>query len=78
GIAGALARRAVLSERAVVVAGSREEAVAGLGALGRGENSPAVVAGSAGVPGRMVLVFPGQGSQWLGMGRELLESSPVF
>ncbi|KOX09244.1 beta-ketoacyl synthase N-terminal-like domain-containing protein, partial [Streptomyces sp. NRRL B-3648] len=33
GIAGALARRAVLSERAVVVAGSREEAVAGLGAL---------------------------------------------
>ncbi|MEU0054707.1 type I polyketide synthase [Streptomyces sp. NPDC006309] len=81
-VAGALvARRALLSERAVVVAGSRAEAVAGLGALARGESSPLVVSGTvagSGGPGRTVLVFPGQGSQWLGMGRELLESSPVF
>ncbi|MFE7777924.1 SDR family NAD(P)-dependent oxidoreductase [Streptomyces sp. NPDC057445] len=28
--------------------------------------------------GRRVLVFPGQGTQWVGMGAGLLESSPVF
>ncbi|SEC92592.1 polyene macrolide polyketide synthase [Streptomyces sp. 3213] len=80
-IATALAsRRAVLSERAVVAAGSREEALAGLRALARGESSPLVVTGggSAVAAGRTVLVFPGQGSQWVGMGRELLDSSPVF
>ncbi|MFY7570817.1 beta-ketoacyl synthase N-terminal-like domain-containing protein [Streptomyces sp. WI04-05B] len=78
-VAGALAsRRAVLSERAVVAAGSLGEALAGLRALARGESVPGVVVGSAVAAGRTVLVFPGQGSQWAGMGRELLDSSPVF
>ncbi|MFD8726209.1 AMP-binding protein, partial [Streptomyces sp. NPDC059629] len=78
-VAGALVtRRAVLGERAVVVSGSREEALAGLRALARGESVPGVVVGSAVAAGRTVLVFPGQGSQWAGMGRELLDSSPVF
>ncbi|MGP4052944.1 type I polyketide synthase, partial [Streptomyces sp. 2A115] len=82
GVAEALVSgRALLGERAVVVAGSGAEALAGLGALARGESAPGVVAGSAsgsGVPGKVVWVFPGQGSQWVGMGRELLDSSPVF
>ena len=30
------------------------------------------------VPGRRVLVFPGQGSQWAGMGRDLLDAEPAF
>ncbi|MDX3746844.1 type I polyketide synthase [Streptomyces sp. AK08-02] len=78
-LAAALAsRRAVLSERAVVAAGSRGEALAGLRALARGESSPVVVTGGGVAAGRTVLVFPGQGSQWAGMGRELLDSSPVF
>jgi rifamycin polyketide synthase module 7/8 len=78
-VAGALVSgRAVLGERAVVVAGSREEALAGLAALARGESAAGVVAASAGTPGKLVWVFPGQGSQWAGMGRELLDSSPVF
>ncbi|WP_159050573.1 type I polyketide synthase, partial [Streptomyces cellostaticus] len=78
GVAGALvADRALLSERAVVVAGSDEEALAGLRALARGEDAAGVVSGS-GTSGKVVWVFPGQGSQWAGMGRELLESSPVF
>ncbi|MFE0023211.1 type I polyketide synthase [Amycolatopsis sp. NPDC059021] len=79
GVAGALVSgRATLGERAVVIAGSGDEALAGLKALARGENAPGVMAGGAGKPGKVVWVFPGQGSQWAGMGRELLDSSPVF
>ncbi|MEV5189992.1 type I polyketide synthase [Streptomyces werraensis] len=80
-VAGALvAGRAVLGERAVVLADSGAEALGGLSALARGESAPGVVSGGAGsgVPGKVVWVFPGQGSQWAGMGRELLDASPVF
>ncbi|MFI9639152.1 type I polyketide synthase [Micromonospora sp. NPDC051925] len=79
GVAGALlSGRAMLGRRAVVVAESGAEALAGLGALARGENAPALVTGSVDVPGKVVWVFPGQGWQWVGMGRELLDTSPVF
>ncbi|MCG8915899.1 type I polyketide synthase [Actinokineospora sp. PR83] len=79
GVARALVSdRAVLGHRAVVIAGSHEEAVAALDAAARGEVPAGVVAGSATAPGKVVWVFPGQGAQWTGMGRDLLDSSPVF
>ncbi|MFF4756946.1 type I polyketide synthase, partial [Streptomyces sp. NPDC002514] len=79
GVAGALVSgRAVLDERAVVVADSNMQAVAGLEALARGESASGVVAGNAGSPGKVVWVFPGQGSQRAGMGRELYERYPLF
>ncbi|MEU9143435.1 type I polyketide synthase [Streptomyces sp. NPDC048349] len=80
-VAGALVSgRAVFGERAVIVADSDQDVLTGLRALARGESAPGVVSGSAGsgAPGKVVWVFPGQGSQWAGMGRELLEASPVF
>src|SRR5262249_23096091 len=63
--------------RAAVIAGDRDEALAGLAAVASGEPAVNVVAGQAGA-GRVVLVFSGQGSQWAGMGLGLAACSPVF
>ncbi|MGX7828817.1 SDR family NAD(P)-dependent oxidoreductase [Actinokineospora sp. 24-640] len=71
GVARTLAGRALFEHRAVVLDG------VGLAALGRGEPHAEVVAGSA-VGSGAVFVFPGQGSQWVGMGLGLVGSSPVF
>ncbi|WUU18686.1 SDR family NAD(P)-dependent oxidoreductase [Streptomyces sp. NBC_00663] len=69
-----VAGRSVFEHRAVVLDG-----LPGVEALAEGRESAGVVRGSAGgADGRAVFVFPGQGSQWLGMAAELLESSPVF
>ncbi|GAB3740450.1 hypothetical protein GCM10027598_70210 [Amycolatopsis oliviviridis] len=50
----------------------------GLTALASGQETPGVVRGLAGKRGKVAFVFPGQGSQWTGMGLALYESSPVF
>ncbi|MBZ6227471.1 type I polyketide synthase [Streptomyces olivaceus] len=70
--------RAVLEHRAVVVGNDREELLRGLDALGTGAPAAHVVRGAATATGRVALVFPGQGTQWTGMARELLETEPVF
>ncbi|WP_432015734.1 type I polyketide synthase, partial [Streptomyces cucumeris] len=67
--------RSVFDHRAVVLG----DLSGGLKALAEGRESASVARGSAGgSDGRAVFVFPGQGSQWLGMTAELLSSSPVF
>ncbi|MEW1905698.1 acyltransferase domain-containing protein [Streptomyces sp. NPDC086147] len=72
--------RAVLDHRAVVLADGREEALAGLGLLAAGGDSARVVRGrtAEGPSGPVVFVFPGQGSQWLAMGKRLYAGSEVF
>ncbi|WP_342748655.1 acyltransferase domain-containing protein, partial [Streptomyces thermovulgaris] len=61
-----------------MTASSVGEAVAGLRVLAAGGVDEAVVSGVARRQGKVVFVFPGQGSQWAGMGRELLAGSEVF
>jgi acyl transferase domain-containing protein/acyl carrier protein len=73
-----VATRTAFPHRAVVVGRDRAELVDGLSALAEGRPATNVVRGTATTDPRVVFVFPGQGSQWPAMGRELLESSPVF
>ncbi|MFF3441529.1 type I polyketide synthase [Streptosporangium sp. NPDC002721] len=70
--------RSAFDHRAVVVGADRDELLAGLRALADGTAVAGVIEGTPGSGGKTVFVFPGQGSQWLGMGVELLESSAVF
>ncbi|MFK0296997.1 type I polyketide synthase, partial [Streptomyces sp. NPDC090442] len=71
--------RTAFDHRAVVVGERREELLRGLTALSTGASAAGLVTGAAGPdPAGAVFVFPGQGSQWWGMGRELLADSEVF
>ncbi|MFJ4653376.1 SDR family NAD(P)-dependent oxidoreductase [Nocardia sp. NPDC088792] len=78
GIGRALAGRTVFDHRAVLTAGDRAGLTADLTALADGLPSLTVVRGGEIRTSRVVFLFPGQGSQWTGMARELLEESPVF
>ncbi|WP_272922803.1 type I polyketide synthase [Streptomyces sp. SID4912] len=85
--------RSAFEHRAVVIGDGHHALLNGLAALsGPGTDlatgpapapapaMPADVVTGTGrvVEGRTALVFPGQGSQWAGMGRDLLATSPVF
>ncbi|KLO38746.1 polyketide synthase [Mycobacterium nebraskense] len=70
--------RAALEHRAVVVGGDRDILMAGLAGVASGEPGPTVAVGRTRPIGKRAFVFPGQGSQRLGMGRELHQRFPVF
>ena len=65
------AGRAHFSERAIYIAGNREgmrdALLAGAAVRGKSEGSPEIA-----------FLFPGQGAQYAGMGKELYETQPVF
>jgi acyl transferase domain-containing protein/acyl carrier protein len=69
--------RSLFDHRAVVIGAGSNELSAGLTAIAAG-TAAGIAQGTAGETGRLVFVFPGQGTQWAGMGRELAATSPVF
>ncbi|MFC3455470.1 SDR family NAD(P)-dependent oxidoreductase [Amycolatopsis speibonae] len=74
-VAAGLAGRSMFEHRAVAVGSTQSEL---LSAFASGELPAGVVRGSGSGVDRVVFVFPGQGSQWLGMASGLLGESPVF
>ncbi len=67
------------SKIATVSARDRSEVVAGLRALAAGKPTPGVVAPHDVPRGKgTVFIYSGQGSQWAGMGRQLLADEPAF
>jgi acyl transferase domain-containing protein/acyl-CoA synthetase (AMP-forming)/AMP-acid ligase II/acyl carrier protein len=70
--------RVALPRRAVVLANTLQSLIEPLDDLARGVPHPRCVEGHAQRAGRVCLVFPGQGGQWAGMGRALLDHDPVF
>ncbi|MDQ3802883.1 MAG: type I polyketide synthase, partial [Acidobacteriota bacterium] len=74
------ARRQHHPHRLGLVASSRDELIEGLNAHLEGREAYPGAAGhvSPGSTPKLAFVFPGQGGQWVGMGRELLAREPAF
>src|SRR5262249_29883040 len=70
--------RSAFEHRAVVVGADREHLMTEVAWLAAGEPGLGVAVGRGRLAGKTVFVFPGQGSQRLGMGQQLYERFPVF
>ncbi|MEU0395897.1 SDR family NAD(P)-dependent oxidoreductase [Streptomyces sp. NPDC006208] len=80
-VAGTLTHhRTHFEHRAVVQAGDRGELLTALRGIAEGQSDADMVVGPGRTvsPGKLAFVFPGQGAQWAGMARDLLDRSPVF
>ncbi|MGW1786190.1 acyltransferase domain-containing protein [Streptomyces sp. NPDC002143] len=77
-----VAAGAAYEYRAVALGRDRAELLAGVRAIAEERTAPNVIGGRATrqdrADARPVFVFPGQGTQWVGMAVELLDASPVF
>ncbi|WP_199551432.1 type I polyketide synthase [Streptomyces sp. N35] len=74
-------RRSLFEHRQVVIGADRTELLERLAAVAAGDEQGAAggtVRGQAAPVGKTVFVFPGQGAQWVAMGNELWQTSPVF
>ncbi|WP_284709121.1 acyltransferase domain-containing protein, partial [Streptomyces hygroscopicus] len=70
--------RASFEHRAVVVGRDRDALLAGVESIVHDTAVPGVIRAAAGAAKSPVFVFSGEGAQWVGMARGLLEGSPVF
>ena len=73
-----LARRSRFDRRAVVRAATRDDALAALAALRDGAGHARLTVGRARTGQRLAVLFSGQGGQRVGMGVELLRTSPAY
>ncbi|WP_037780967.1 type I polyketide synthase [Kitasatospora purpeofusca] len=74
------ARRSHHNHRIALLARSRQDVLDGLARVAAGQPHPDLLTGtvSGGADRRVALVFSGGGTQWVGMGRELLRSHAGF
>jgi len=74
------AGRSLFSHRLAVVAKTREEIIRNLTRFVAGQKAPGVINGftEGGRHPRVAFLFTGQGSQYVGMGRQLYETQPAF
>lgn len=73
-------RRSHHDHRLALVAGNMQEVIDGWQGYAADQAAPGLLAGvkEGEEQPKIVFVFPGQGAQWLGMGRELLAREPIF